>query len=102
MELGESTEETGRREVLEETGIKIGHLDLVTVVSGEHTFRKLSNEDEYYSVTIIYITRKIIGGTLKADGIETTEVKFFGINELPVSLSPITLQMIKQKSFDKK
>lgn len=35
VELGESTEEAGRREVLEETGIEIGILQLVSVFSGK-------------------------------------------------------------------
>ncbi|MER2170172.1 MAG: NUDIX domain-containing protein, partial [Psychrobacillus psychrodurans] len=45
MELGESTEETGRREVLEETGIEIGKLELVGVFSGKQYFVKLPNGD---------------------------------------------------------
>lgn len=35
VELGESTEEAGRREVLEETGIEIGSLQLISVFSGK-------------------------------------------------------------------
>ena len=46
VELGESTEEAGRREVLEETGIEIGKLDLVNVFSGKQYFVKLPNGDE--------------------------------------------------------
>lgn len=99
MELGESTEETGRREVLEETGIQVEHLELVTVVSGEQTYTKLKNHDEYYSVTIVYMTKDIVGGTLKPDGIETTEVGFFGINNLPESLNPLVRKMIQHYSF---
>ncbi len=98
MELAESAEEAGRREVLEETGIRIGNLELVTVISGKQTYTKLENKDEYYSVTIVYATTDIVGGTLKADGIETTEVDFFGINELPESLNPMIGKMIKQYS----
>ena len=35
VELGESTEEAGRREVFEETGIEIGTLQLISVFSGK-------------------------------------------------------------------
>jgi ADP-ribose pyrophosphatase YjhB (NUDIX family) len=96
MELGESTEEAGRREVFEETGIHIGSLELLTVISGKHTFTKLPNGDEYFSVTIVYVTNEIVGGALQADGIETVDVKFYGINELPESLNPHIMKTIKQ------
>ena len=86
IELGESTEDAGRREVLEETGIEIGKLDLVGVFSGKQHFVKLPNGDEFYPVTIAYISREIKGGVLKADGQETTEAKFFKVNELPDGL----------------
>ena len=67
IELGESTEDAGRREVLEETGIEIGKLNLVGVFSGKQHFVKLPNGDEFYPVTIAYISREIKGGILKAE-----------------------------------
>ncbi|MFD1205724.1 NUDIX hydrolase [Sporosarcina contaminans] len=94
MELGESVEETGRREVFEETGLQIGKTELVTVISGEHTYSVLPNGDAYYSVSIILVTKEIIGGELKADGIETTKVEFFPINFLPESLNPLIRNLI--------
>lgn len=99
VELGESTEEAGRREVLEETGIEIGKLDLVGVFSGKQYFVKLPNGDEFYPVTIAYFSKEIKGGVLKADGQETTEVKFFKANELPEGLNPLIKNLIKQYSL---
>lgn len=96
MELGESAEETGRREVLEETGIEIGRLDLVTVVSGAQTHTLLKNGHEYYSVTIVFVSKDIRGGALKADGVETTEAEFFNLQELPENLNPMIKSMILQ------
>lgn len=96
IELNESAEEAGRREILEETGIEIGNLQLVTVVSGSHTHTILKNGHEYYSVTIIYATNDIRGGELKADGIETTEVGFFELLKMPESLNPMIRSMILQ------
>lgn len=98
IEIGESTEEAGRREVLEETGIEIGKLDLVGVFSGKQHFVKLPNGDEFYPVTIAYISKEIKGGVLKADGQETTEAKFFSLNELPEGLNPMIKNLIKQFS----
>lgn len=96
MELGESAEETARREVLEETGMQIGKMELVTVVSGAQTHTVLNNGHEYYSVTIVYATDDIRGGDLKADGIETSEVGFFNLEQLPENLSPLIRAMIQQ------
>lgn len=59
IELGESTEEAGKREVLEETGIEIGKLDLVGVFSGKQHFVKLPNGDEFYPVTIAYLKKRL-------------------------------------------
>ncbi|GIN42341.1 NUDIX hydrolase [Heyndrickxia oleronia] len=99
IELGESTEEAGRREVLEETGIEIGQLDLLGVFSGKQHFVKLPNGDEFYPITIAYISKEIKGGVLKADGQETTEAKFFKANELPEGLNPLIKNLIKQYSM---
>ncbi|AOV07142.1 NUDIX hydrolase [Sporosarcina ureilytica] len=96
IELGESAEEAGRREVFEETGIEVGKLELVTVISGQQTYAKLKNKDEYYSVTIVYKTNDIVGGILKPDGIEVQEARFFGVGSLPVNLNPLITSMVKQ------
>lgn len=99
IELGESTEEAGRREVLEETGIDVGKLNLVGVFSGKQHFVKLPNGDEFYPVTIAYIKKEIEGGVLKADGQETTDAKFFKANELPEGLNPLIKNLIKEYSL---
>ncbi|MCC2376957.1 NUDIX hydrolase [Bacillus wiedmannii] len=96
VELGESTEEAGRREVLEETGIEIGSLQLISVFSGKEFFVKLPNGDEFYPITIAYLCKDIIGGTLKADGIESLHVQFFDINALPEKISPFIKKLIER------
>ena len=103
IELGESTEEAGRREVLEETGIEVGKLDLVGVFSGKQHYVQLPNGDQFYPVTIAYISKEIIGGVLKTDGQESIDAKFFKANDLPSGLNPIITNLIKQytHSFSK-
>lgn len=96
VELGESTEEAGRREVLEETGIKIGTLQLVSVFSGKEFFVKLPNGDEFYPITIAYLCKDITGGLLKADGVESLHVQFFNLNKLPQNISPFIKKLIEQ------
>ncbi|MBB6284738.1 NUDIX hydrolase [Geobacillus subterraneus] len=95
LELGESTEEAGRREVLEETGLKIGELELIDVFSGKKYFVQLPNGDQYYPVTVVYRTRDIRGGELKEDGEESLEVKFFPLHALPNDLSPLFQDLVE-------
>ncbi|PFV75810.1 DNA mismatch repair protein MutT [Bacillus sp. AFS059628] len=96
VELGESTEEAGRREVLEETGLKIGSLQLISVFSGKEFFVKLPNGDEFYPITIAYLCKDITGGTLKADGFESLHVQFFDLNALPENISSFIKKLIEQ------
>ncbi|EMR05946.1 NADH pyrophosphatase [Bhargavaea cecembensis DSE10] len=96
MELGESAEQAGRREVLEETAIEIDGLTLVTVVSGPQTFTRLENGDEYYSVTIVYAAHAAGDQEPRADGKETADARFFRPDELPEGLNPMIRQQIMQ------
>lgn len=96
MELTESAEESGRREVFEETGIVVGELSLVTVLSGEEYYRKLNNKDEYYAVTIVYFTNEIVGGKLQSDGVESFEAKFFYMYEMPTLLTATTSKLLSK------
>ncbi len=72
---------------------------MLGVFSGKQHFVKLPNGDEFYPVTIAYISKEIKGGVLKADGQETTEAKFFKANELPEGLNPLIKNLIKQYSM---
>ncbi|PFA69133.1 DNA mismatch repair protein MutT [Bacillus sp. AFS015802] len=86
MELGESLEETARREVKEETGFDIGELTLVNIFSGQDYYFKVSNGDELYSVTAVYVT-KDVGGQMEVDESESVAVQYFKLNELPDGLT---------------
>lgn len=82
MELGESPEETARREVFEEAGIKVNQLQLIDVFSGASYFIKLANGDEFQSVTVAYYTNSY-EGTIAVNQEEAIELKFFPVTELP-------------------
>src|SRR5690606_22718066 len=94
MELGETAEDAGRREVLEETGIEIDGLTLVTVVSGPQTFSRLDNGDEYYSVTIVFAAHAAGDQEPRPDGKEIADARFFLPGELPEKLNPLIRQQI--------
>ncbi|TQR17713.1 NUDIX hydrolase [Psychrobacillus soli] len=87
MELGESLEDTARREVLEETGLHIGGLTLCHVYSGPDYYIENPNGDTFYAVTAVYKTKEY-KGELAPDGIETLSLQFFNPNNLPSGLLP--------------
>lgn len=86
MELGESMEATARREVQEETGLVVGELELMGIFSGEDFFLKVANGDELYSVTAVYASRDITG-EIVIDGVESLDVQYFPLKELPKELA---------------
>lgn len=86
MELGESLEETARREVKEETGLTVGSLELLDVFSGSDYYFKVSNGDELYSVTAVYVTYEV-EGSIDIDENESYEVRYFDLDDLPHGLS---------------
>lgn len=86
IELGESAEEAGVREIYEETGLTIDNLELIGVFSGRNFFTKLSNGDEYFPITLAYVTKDIQCGRLTPDGKEVQKVEFFHWPFLPEDL----------------
>lgn len=61
MELGESAEETARREIMEETGLSLGSLTLLGVYSGKGYLCQAANGDQWYVVTITYVAASYEG-----------------------------------------
>ncbi len=88
LEPGESLEETARREVLEEVGLKVSQLHLFQVYSGQGQFYQYPNGDQIYDVCIAYWSRDF-QGELHADAEEVIELKFFDIHHLPDDINPL-------------
>jgi 8-oxo-dGTP pyrophosphatase MutT (NUDIX family) len=86
MELGESTEETARREVLEETGLTLQDLQLIHVFSGPEHFTKAENGDEFYVVTAAYYSKNFSGTLENRDKRETISFRFFRPEEFPENM----------------
>lgn len=86
MELGESLEATAKREVKEETGLDIGDLRLLGVFSGPDYFFRVANEDEFYSVTAVFLSNDV-KGKIQVDESESVEMQFFKLDSLPVGLT---------------
>ncbi len=88
LDMGERIEETARREVKEECGIDITHLNLAGVFSGPDYFETYPNGDQAYSVTILYMTDHY-EGKLRPDSVETDDIGFFSLNDLPTPINPM-------------
>jgi ADP-ribose pyrophosphatase YjhB (NUDIX family) len=76
MEVDETTEETARRECLEETGLEVELKGLWGVWSYLHAHKRTAG------VLILY--RAEITDGAPAAGTDSTEVKFFGPEEIPL------------------
>ena len=81
MEWAESTEETARRELLEETGLVAEQLTLLGVYSGKNYVTTLANGDVFQSVTLAYVTTET-SGTLRSSE-ESFALTYFPLTELP-------------------
>nr|WP_245345465.1 NUDIX domain-containing protein [Halobacillus andaensis] len=86
QELGESLEETGRREVGEETGLIVRDLKLLQIFSGEKYYFELDHGDQFYSVTAVYVTDDF-EGELQNNEREGREIRFFNKHKLPDNLA---------------
>ena len=86
-ELGETVEETARRELLEETGLTACSLELLGVFSGKDLFYSYPNGDMVSNVNIAYLCGDFTG-ELTAETGETAGFQWFSIDELPESISP--------------
>ena len=86
MELGESTEDTIRREVKEETGLDLGKLTLFGVYSGEGYRCKAENGDLFDVVIIVYITNDFEGEAAVMDD-ESISFEWFDLESLPENIA---------------
>lgn len=86
MELGESYEETARREVSEETGLSVGELSVFYLNSGKHTYYQYPNGDEVYMACVIFTTTDF-SGDIQMQENETSDLRWFDLHELPDNIN---------------
>jgi len=87
VDINEIVEEAAKRELLEETGIVANSLKLFDVFSGKDLYYIYPHGDEISNIDIVYICTDY-SGEAKADFIESVDVKFFPLNNLPDNISP--------------
>ena len=95
MEIGESLEETARREVFEETGLELEEITWFGLFSGQEFIYKYPNGDVVVNVIATYISKEFRGTIMTAEE-EGYQVRFFDLSELPKDLSPPDRPIIEQ------
>lgn len=87
MEIGESLEDTVKRETKEEIGLAINDFELFGVYSGKELYYRYPNGAEVYNVSVVYIARNI-STTIEVNPDEHNEYGYFDLNSLPAEISP--------------
>lgn len=82
LEVGETLEETAKRELKEETNLDCDNFTLLNVFSGNDFYFKYPNGDELYSVIALYLADDF-KGSLKITDDESIDLSFFSKSELP-------------------
>ena len=95
MELGETVEETAKRELLEETGLTANSLELLGIMSGKDTFYTYPNGDMVAVVDAVYLCEDF-SGEMAAQTDEVAELQWFDINNMPDNINPPSSSGLKK------
>lgn len=95
LELGETVEQTVKRELNEELGINPTKLTFYKIFSGEDMHTVYPNGDEVYFINVIFLCDEY-EGELKQDNDEVTEIKWFDVDNLPLDINaPVDKAILK-------
>jgi 8-oxo-dGTP pyrophosphatase MutT (NUDIX family) len=86
-ELGEKVEDTAKRELFEETGLKVLSMKLFDVFSGPELRHVYPDGNIVHIIDVVYISTEF-DGELKLQKSEVLNLKWFDINDIPDNISP--------------
>lgn len=100
MEPGESFEETARRELFEETGLRLNRMKFLNVVAGQDYYFQYPNGDEIYNAIALYACEDWEGELQMNDG-ESEDLRFFPLNDLPslTERQELIINKVKDSGF---
>ncbi|WP_455676112.1 NUDIX hydrolase [Pradoshia sp.] len=85
IELGETVQEAAKREVFEETGLRLGKLDLFGIYSGPDYDKTFPNGDQVSMVQLLFTCNEYEGELVNHNA-ESLNNGFFPLNQLPEDL----------------
>ncbi len=94
-ELGESLEQTARRELLEETGLSAGSLRFLVICSGPRFVHAYPDGSRIEHVAALYEATEVEGDLRRVDEHETLELGYFGVEGLP-RMQPLSRLLLEQ------
>ena len=97
MELGESFEQTAKRELKEETSLDIIEMKMIKILSGEDTYREYPNGDKLYDITAIFVITKYMEN-VKVNDTESKKFEWFDVNNLPENMTNHTKKILNKYS----
>jgi 8-oxo-dGTP pyrophosphatase MutT (NUDIX family) len=95
LEIDESAEEAARREVFEETGLLLGDLVLLGVVSGPQMRYRYPNGDDASNVSIQFAAR-VPANVQAVPCHESRELVWIDVDRIPIDLAPPTSVMLSR------
>ena len=93
MEMGDSFEETARKELFEETGLHASEFQLVALASGSEMYYQYPHGDEVYNATAVYRASNIMGELKQNE--ESKDLQYFSIYDLP-QLNYTTFKLLEK------
>jgi len=87
MELGESISGTLVREAREEMNVEIAPRELIGVFTGPRFFHTYA-DGNHVQIVSAFFRADIVGGELKADDVETLDLRWFDLAALPANNMP--------------
>jgi 8-oxo-dGTP pyrophosphatase MutT (NUDIX family) len=95
LELGETLEDTARRELLEETGLTAGKLALLGVYSGPDRMHVYPNGDQAYIVGVYYLCDDFTGD-LRPQAEEVSDLRWFPLDSLPADIMSLAREPLER------
>lgn len=96
MELGDSFEETAKKELFEETGLVTDYLEVLGLASGKEFYYKFPHGDEIFNATVIFKAENVTGELKKDD--ESLELAYFPLDSLP-NLNNTTRKILEKIAY---